>query len=259
MKALFARKEKNLAVGLIALSVFSMMRASVQVAYTQQGQEQVASDGGLTATLNGDTFREGDEIVISGTVSDREVGSNAFIEVIDPESQRVEFGSPSITADNTFVHRFVAGEERPFSISEPMETLGNYRIEVRYTTPDRDREAVEFVFAYVGDEEIEIEESEDVEVGEAIESAAVINITAINQTAATALEVMQLLNESLTNDEGDIALTAEDIRLYINTTQNLLLDIQGNLTSAFSVPPEEVQVVVAAEVTNGDESNNVEE
>lgn len=58
---------------------------------TQGGEEQqVQSDGGLTAALNGDSFTTGDTITISGTVQHREPDSYVAIEVIDPQSNTVE-------------------------------------------------------------------------------------------------------------------------------------------------------------------------
>lgn len=209
MKTQVARKRENLAVGLIVLSVFSLMITSVQVSYSQQ---QVASDGGLTVTLNGDTFRMGDEIVVSGTVEERDPDSNAVIYVTDPLSERVESGFPRITADNTFTYSFEAD----------MEEIGNYLVLVRYWLPGDtlESEEVELIFEYVGDEEIE----EEVEVGEAIESSAVINMTAINQSIVQAMEYTEQANIAMQNNDTQAVFG------NLNLISKELESIQGNLT-----------------------------
>lgn len=103
----------------------------------------------MTATLNGDSFRRGDTITVTGTVGEREIDSFAVIEVIDPQSQTVVSAYPDITADNTFTHSFTAGEAEGI-FDEPMTVSGNYRMIVSYTVPGEDfeREEVEFVFSY---------------------------------------------------------------------------------------------------------------
>jgi hypothetical protein len=99
-------------------------------------QQQVQSDEGLTATLNGSSFTRGDTITVSGTVEEREPNSNILIRVIDPQSNEVEASVVDITADNTFTYSFVAGVQEEFDSNEPMVTSGNYRMIVSYITPD---------------------------------------------------------------------------------------------------------------------------
>lgn len=116
----------------------------------EQGELPQASAGGLTATLNGESFRAGDTITISGTVEEREPDSYVSIDVIDPQSNTVESAFPDVTADNTFTHSFIAGEEEEFETDEPMETSGNYRVVARYFPPGEtaEIEEVDLVFEY---------------------------------------------------------------------------------------------------------------
>lgn len=117
-----------------AILFSSAVGVAIQSSYAQfqppQEQEppggegqQVQSDGGLTATLNGDSFTTGDTITISGTVQQREPDSYVAIEVIDPQSNTVETAFPDVTADNTFTHTFIAGEQEEFETDEPMANV----------------------------------------------------------------------------------------------------------------------------------------
>ena len=124
-----------------------------------QSQHQVESANGvLMATLNGDSFRIGDAIIVNGTVEKRQPGSYVAIEVIDPQNKIVERGSAPVTADNnnTFSYHFIAGEQQESDPNERMTTSGNYMMVVRYFPPPSNEsvmEQVEFSFEYNATEE----------------------------------------------------------------------------------------------------------
>jgi hypothetical protein len=147
---LFGRGLKTM--GLMYIIAAILFSANIAIGTTQdqqRGEQQVESDEGLTVTLNGDSFRRGDTITVSGTVEERDIDSFAVIEVIDPESQTVVSAYHDITADNTFTHSFTAGEAEGV-FDKPMTVSGNYRMTVSYTVPGEgfEREEVEFIFEY---------------------------------------------------------------------------------------------------------------
>jgi hypothetical protein len=74
------------------------------------------------------SYSPGDIITITGTVSDREPGSDVLVEVIYPQGNQDWLESATMIADNTYQVEVEAGEPQ-YSFSEDvMDTSGTYLV-----------------------------------------------------------------------------------------------------------------------------------
>ena len=209
------------AISLTTIVAALLFSANFETGSAQQGEPQVETDGGLTATLNGDSFTTGDIITVSGSIEVRGPYSEALIHVIDPEGKTVELVYVRVTAANEFTqftHSFVAGEnEGKPDYEEPMVTSGNYQMIVQFGT-----ERVAFIFGYNATSDATTTEATTSD--NSTSSASTINVTALNQLTA----------EAITHTEqAYIAMQNNDTRgvfRNLNLALNELESIQGNLT-----------------------------
>jgi hypothetical protein len=231
-----------LAIKVISLSAIAaalLFSANIETGSAQQGEPQVETDGGLTATLNGDSFTAGDIITVSGSIEVRGPYSEALIHVIDPEGKTVELVYVRVTAANEFTqftHSFVAGDnEGKPDYEEPMVTSGNYRIVVQFG-PER----VEFIFGYTatsgattGATTTEATTSDN-----STSSTGAINVTAINQLTAEAITHTEQAYIAMQNN--DTRSVFRNLNLALNELESIL----GNLT--LITPDGRQQAAVAA-------------
>ena len=136
------KRDTKITIGFVVAAVFILAAQLVLLpsaaATTSQEESQIAGrDSGLTARLNSATFRTGDTVIVNGTVEDREPDSYVSIEVIDPNSGRVAWAFPDVTADTTFRYTFKVGPNRELDniYAQPIETPGNYRVKLMYQQP----------------------------------------------------------------------------------------------------------------------------
>lgn len=226
-----------LAIALVITPAYAQFGASTTSSETTgtTGQPQEDSDGLLTATLNGDTFKTGDTVTVSGTVEERDIDSHVTIEVIDPSGQTVESGFPTITADNTYTYSFVAGIPEEFHFGPEMTESGNYRMTLTYFKPGNDFGAddfvseIEFVFQYTHIEGATTtqEEGGGTSTSSASDSTVrrTVDARALRNVAADGLEHVQQLNTTMSQSQVDSAAYTE-----LNQIKRAFENIQGNLT-----------------------------
>lgn len=219
---LFAIAIKVISLTAIAALLFS---ANIETGSAQQGEPQVETDGGLTATLNGDSFTTGDIITVSGTIEERGPYSEALIHVIDPEGNTVELVYVRAVAANEFTqftHSFVAGEnEERSNDEEPMVISGSYRMVVQFGP-----ESVEFIFGYTAtsDATTGATTTEVTTSDNRTSSASAINVTAINLLAAQAITHTEQAYQAMKNND------TQGVFRNLNLALNELESVQGNLT-----------------------------
>ena len=213
-------------ISLSAIAAALLFSANIETGSAQQGEPQVKSDGGLTATLNGDSFTTGDIITVTGSIEVRGPYSEALINVIDPEGKTVELVYVRVIADNEFTqftHSFVAGENggKP-DYEEPMVRSGNYRMVIQFG-PDM----VEFIFGYTAISGVTSTGATTTEVttsDNSTSSAGAINVTAINQLTAQAITHAEQAYIAMQNND------TQDVFGNLNLALNELESLQGNLT-----------------------------
>jgi hypothetical protein len=225
----------------IPLLLILLTAAAITTTSNSFAQEQLEeSDGLMTARINGEIFTTGQTITVSGTVEERDIDSSVHIQVVDPNGEDVKRDFATVTADNTFTFSFVAGEEEEFSVYEPMETSGNYRLLLTYTAPGDDFldddyiSEIEFVFAYTHVEEQPTTQQQQGGQGTITTPQQsqqedgprrTVNVTALNAIIIQGLEQVQRLNNTLVAEN----LSAPTLG-QLQSIQDTFMNLRGNLT-----------------------------
>jgi hypothetical protein len=232
---------KNSITLILSAMLIMSLATLTTTASAQQSEIQEESEGGLTATLNGESFTTGDTITVAGTVEVRDINSAVCIEVIDPNSETVDSSCTDVTADNAFRYSFEAGVNSEFDTT-PMEASGNYRMIVTYLVPDEPissedfSEEVEFVFAYRHVEGQQQQATDDNTTATTNTIRRTINVTAINNMVTQGLDYVQQLNATIRTNATDTENMLRDVEAIQRAFQN----IQGNLTGVTPLAQGEV-------------------